>query len=1045
MDDEQEQEQRLELEVAAAVDGSKDGNGVAEMERDENLGAVEQAGEEKIVSGEQVKEELSGKLEESPAAADGMEVSEQDEAPAKDGAATFGENCEEKTELQREMELFEAAEKEDEANILSKANEKKRAQEQPAQESRKKRGRKASVKASFRKEEDDVCFVCFDGGDLILCDQRTCPKAYHLGCIGRDQEFFRKKGNWHCGWHFCDGENCSKKASFRCYTCPKAYCAGCRSRHSFSLFDKKKGLCEECVNYVKMIELNETVNAEGNTVDFNDRDTYECLFKEYWEDLKAKETIVLPEFDKDGKFVNATPAADSDGRSDDEASSSESETSAAVVMADDEDVPFGTGIRKERKTKILNALSDEFKCTVNQEQKEQPLTEDVDEKGEDEEEEEEQDEEEEEEGEAYKPTVFDGWASKEMISFIKFMKEDPKTPMKRPAVNKLLWDHIKANKLQNPRKKTIIRCDEQLRSLFGKKAVTQRSLMKYLHNHFPSKASKTEQAESQVDDEKGKKNKRSLKGDEYAAINQSNISHVYLRRALLEDMLGDPNFEQKVVGTFVRIRVPGKNDMCYRLVQIVGTRLQAEEYKAGKKSTKIVLLITNLQKKEDLTIDLVSNQDFTEEECARLRQSIKWGFIPAPTVGDFERKALSIREAKLNDWFETETSRLTALRDRANEKGRKKELRECVEKLQRISNQDYRLKELSKVPAFEADATMDPEHEEPSDEPNPTEQPAEVASTAEKSRSIREEHQPNKWDRRNDPPAFTKQDSFNKRDGFERGWDRDHDWRNEGRSNGKFGGHKSAEQKEPVYGGGSLPLSRPPPPPPRPPHLSTPPANMNAPPPPEIAEKEKAWFYQDPKAIVQGPFSFEQLRKWSLTGLFPADLKVWRSGQREQAVLLVEALAAARTPVAAPAAAWGAPPPPALDTGRTGGWDNTGGGRSGWNASSRTGDWSSTGGHERVGGGAPSPPSDPWSQNPGRSDGGGGGGGNFNDGPWGAPPQAPHRSPGWRDQSQNSGWVDRGDSFRSPRVPHQQKKGTPCRFYQKGFCRNGDSCPFQHS
>ena len=45
---------------------------------------------------------------------------------------------------------------------------------------------------------------------------------------------------------------------------------------------------------------------------------------------------------------------------------------------------------------------------------------------------------------------------------------------------------------------------------------------------------------------------------------------------------------------------------------LAGTRIGEESYKAGTKMTNIVLEILNLQKKEDVTVDLVSNQDFTE-------------------------------------------------------------------------------------------------------------------------------------------------------------------------------------------------------------------------------------------------------------------------------------------------------------------------------------------------------------------------------------------------------------------------------------------------
>ncbi|GKD25939.1 zinc finger CCCH domain-containing protein 44-like protein, partial [Tanacetum coccineum] len=47
-------------------------------------------------------------------------------------------------------------------------------------------------------DDEDVCFICFDGGSLVLCDRRGCPKAYHPACIKRDEAFFRSKAKWTC-------------------------------------------------------------------------------------------------------------------------------------------------------------------------------------------------------------------------------------------------------------------------------------------------------------------------------------------------------------------------------------------------------------------------------------------------------------------------------------------------------------------------------------------------------------------------------------------------------------------------------------------------------------------------------------------------------------------------------------------------------------------------------------------------------------------------------------------------------------------------------
>lgn len=43
-----------------------------------------------------------------------------------------------------------------------------------------------------------------------------------------------------------------------------------------------------------------------------------------------------------------------------------------------------------------------------------------------------------------------------------------------------------------------------------------------------------------------------------------------------------------------------------------GTGVQKESYMVGSSMTNVTLLILNLQRKESITIDVVSNQDFTE-------------------------------------------------------------------------------------------------------------------------------------------------------------------------------------------------------------------------------------------------------------------------------------------------------------------------------------------------------------------------------------------------------------------------------------------------
>ena len=196
------------------------------------------------------------------------------------------------------------------------------------------------------------------------------------------------------------------------------------------------------------------------------------------------------------------------------------------------------------------------------------------------------------------------WASKELLEFVMHMRNGDKSVLSQFDVQALLLEYIKRNKLRDPRRKSQIICDARLQNLFGKPRVGHFEMLKLLESHFLLK--EDSQAEdmqgSVVDTEvshlegdgnpnsymkagKDKRRKNRKKGDErglqtnvddYAAIDNHNITLIYLRRNLVEDLLEDTEkFHDKVVGSFVRIRISGsgqKQDL-YRLVQVVGKYL----------------------------------------------------------------------------------------------------------------------------------------------------------------------------------------------------------------------------------------------------------------------------------------------------------------------------------------------------------------------------------------------------------------------------------------------------------------------------------------
>lgn len=266
------------------------------------------------------------------------------------------------------------------------------------------------------------------------------------------------------------------------------------------------------------------------------------------------------------------------------------------------------------------------------------------------------------------------WASKELLHIVMHMRDGDKSVLSRMELSQLILDYIQKYKLRDRRNKSYVICDARLKNLFGKPRVGHIEMLNLLDPHifFTKEDSQLDDLqESVVDAEanqaeadwnadggpksKDKKRKSRRKGssrglqsniDDYAAIDTHNITLIYLRRTLVEDLLEDTDsFHDKVVGSFVRIRISGagqKQDL-YRLVQVVGkysycyqtsyhlcikqkiyervkfviefvtgTSRVGEPYKVGKRTTDFLLEILNLSKTEVISIDIISNQEFTE-------------------------------------------------------------------------------------------------------------------------------------------------------------------------------------------------------------------------------------------------------------------------------------------------------------------------------------------------------------------------------------------------------------------------------------------------
>uniref|UniRef100_A0A453JDQ7 Zinc finger CCCH domain-containing protein 44 n=1 Tax=Aegilops tauschii subsp. strangulata TaxID=200361 RepID=A0A453JDQ7_AEGTS len=695
---------------------------------------------------------------------------------------------------------------------------------------------------------------------------RGCPKVYHPACIKRDESFFTSRTKWNCGWHICS--SCEKAGHYMCYTCTFSACKVCVKHGKFFAVRGAKGFCDTCFGTILLIETKDEGDDTKVRVDFDDRFTWEYLFKLYWSDLKGKLSLTMEEL-TGAKSRWSAPIAyarkEKDESSDDLYDANYDDGAGKRRRANPS---RKRGKKRQNPQSVCSVTVEDVKVATGNAEK-LPKKEPSD---------------------GVSLPLNTKWASPELLEFVGHMRDGDQSFISQFDVQALLLDYIKKNDLRDPRRKSQVICDSRLHRLFKKTHVAHFEMLRLLEMHCPvSDASAVnngnrgdinlnsaqidatgygEVADKLYPDRKKRMHRKmereSLSNlNDYAAIDMHNISLIYLRRSLMEDLIDDPTFSDKVSGGFVRIKITdvGQKQDMYRLVKVVGTHKVAEKYNIGKKKTNFALEILNLRKKEIITMDTISNQDFTQEECKRLRQSMKYGLIDRLKVGDIQDKATIFQSVRVNDWLENEKQRLGYLRDRASETGRKKELRECVEKLQLLNNSEERARRINEVLEVHIDSHMDPDYE--SSEEMDDKRAVEQNGSGKRSNGLFSPIKVQNYakimsDAIRNPKSLSKQSTIPKL-GAGRSSKNSHS--TTGTDIPKSGTNVSSKMCE------AVPISSP---------GVTPSTEL---------EPEKVWHYKDPSGNVQGPFTLLQLSKW--TAYFPRDLRVWLIFESEERSLLL--------------------------------------------------------------------------------------------------------------------------------------------------------------
>ena len=142
-------------------------------------------------------------------------------------------------------------------------------------------------------EHDDACFICRDGGELLLCDHKACPRAYHLACLSR-KLVPAKSQKWQCPWHFCS--KCQKPSVTACSMCPESYCnkhaADKLYKPSSVKFETEEGKADTFDDDGVTVSVQNMLLCEDCLQDSMQKESATSFEKINQEEIKDEETVL---------------------------------------------------------------------------------------------------------------------------------------------------------------------------------------------------------------------------------------------------------------------------------------------------------------------------------------------------------------------------------------------------------------------------------------------------------------------------------------------------------------------------------------------------------------------------------------------------------------------------------------------------------------------------------------------------------------------------------------------------------------------------------
>ncbi|KAL2738865.1 RNA polymerase-associated protein RTF1 [Vespula squamosa] len=183
-------------------------------------------------------------------------------------------------------------------------------------------------------------------------------------------------------------------------------------------------------------------------------------------------------------------------------------------------------------------------------------------------------------------------------------------------------------------------------------------------SHQRSSSSESRDSDSDNDKKSVTSNKAKPKKPLYVSTKEE-LNKIRLSRHKMERFVHLPFFDRVVQGCFVRIGIGNNNGKAvYRVAEISGVCETGKIYQLGGTRTNKGLKLRHGAQERVFRLEFVSNQEFTESEFFKWKETCALQGISMPTFDEVEQKLKDIKEALVYEFKEEDIEKIVREKER---------------------------------------------------------------------------------------------------------------------------------------------------------------------------------------------------------------------------------------------------------------------------------------------------------------------------------------------------------------------------------------------